>query len=252
MKPAAGSLSLVLLGMGRMGRMVDAVATERGHRIAGRFASAEAHAPVPAGSDVAIDFSLADAVVANVRRCAEARCSLVLGTTGWERAPGARGLVEATAKAAGIGVVMAPNFSFAMHLFRRIVEQAAALASGDAELDVWIEESHHRMKADHPSGTALALAQAVMSRHRGKKQVVTHLPDGPVAADSLVVASARGGWEPGLHRVVLDGPEECITLEHRARSRRAFALGAVRAAEWVRGRSGVFTLDDVLSIGGPD
>lgn len=243
------SLSIALWGTGRMGALVGDIATARGHRVVARLGSSSEGGALPKGTDVAIDFSVASAVMPHVVEAARSRCALVLGTTGWDREPGARERVQSIVRESGIGAIVAPNFSFAAHLFRRMVEHAAALAARDDEMDAWIEETHHRMKADHPSGTALALARAVLERLPRKRAIATTLADGPVAHDELLVASARGGYEPGLHRLVLDAPEETITIEHRARSRRAFALGAVRAAEWIHGRSGTFTLDDLLSTG---
>lgn len=239
-------LALALLGTGRMGAAVAAIAEERGHGVVARFGSADAATPLPPGTDVAIDFSRADAVLLNARKAAAARCGLVLGTTGWDRDAAARDALAAAVREAGIGAVVAPNFSFGMHLFRKLVQEAARLAADDHELDLWLEEEHHRLKADHPSGTALSLARGMLERLPRKTHVLSALPDGPVPRDALVVAVSRGGYEPGTHRVVLDAPEETVTLEHRVRSRRTFALGAVRAAEWVRGRRGLFTLDDVL------
>lgn len=242
-------LSLVLLGLGRMGRLVDDIARDRGHAVVARLGREDSERALPQGTDVAIDFSRAEAVLANARRAAEAGCDLVVGTTGWDRAAPARAELAALAERAGIGVVAAPNFSFGMFLFRRMAEHAARLAALDEDLDAWIEEAHHRGKADHPSGTALALANTVLGALPGKTSILSQLPEGPVPPDGLVVAVSRGGHVPGTHRLVLDGPDETITLEHAARSRRAFASGAVRAAEWVRGRKGIFTLDHVLSTG---
>ena len=240
------ALSITIFGVGRMGRLVGEIATQRGHSIVARLDSKSAGVAIPKSTDVAIDFSIASAVLPNVRRACAARCDLVVGTTGWDLS-GEREELKLTVEAAGTGAVVAPNFSFGAHLFRLLVREAARLASGDAEVDLWIEEAHHRMKADHPSGTALSLARDVLERLPRKNEILTRLPEGPVPPGALVVSAARGGFEPGLHRLVLDAPEEQITLEHRARSRRAFAAGAVRAAEWVRGRRGTFTLDDVIS-----
>jgi 4-hydroxy-tetrahydrodipicolinate reductase len=243
---------LALCGTGRMGRLIGTVAEERGAVVVLRLDSssnADGAGLVAASLrdvEVVIDFSRADAVLPNLRRAAEHGKDVVIGTTGWDRDPAARTEAARIARVGGVGVIASPNFSLGMHLFRRVVQEAARLAAAHLDLDVWIEEAHHRGKADHPSGTALQLAEDVRARLPRKDALRTELPEGPVAPSDLVVVSSRGGYRPGLHRVVIDFPEESIELIHEARSRRAFALGALAAALWVRGRKGFFTLDDML------
>jgi 4-hydroxy-tetrahydrodipicolinate reductase len=246
------TLTFASCGIGRMGSLVASIARERGHRVAleldsktnveGSGLSREAMR----GVDVVFEFSRAGAALLNARRAAEGGCAVVVGTTGWDEARAREELMR-LAEVHGVGIMAAPNFSLAMRIFRKIVEAAALAAANDAELDVWIEESHHAGKADHPSGTALMLARTALEHLPRKHDILTLLPDGPVPRDRLLVTSSRGGYEPGLHRVVIDGADECITLVHQARSRRAFASGAVRAAEWLAGRKGCYTLDDMLA-----
>lgn len=250
-------LSVTCCGSGRMGSLVAAIARERGHEV--RVLDSKSNAggaglsrEALRGVDVVVEFSVASSALDNVRRAALAGCPIVLGATGWDREPGATDALRRIQEETGVGLLWSPNFSLGMHLFRKVVEEAASLLAADAELDAWIEEAHHAGKADHPSGTALLLARAILDRVPRKTGLLTSLPEGPVPRDLLLVASARGGHQPGLHRVVLDGAEESITLVHEARSRRAFALGAVRAAEWLAGRRGWFTLDDMLAPTGKD
>lgn len=246
------ALTLGLVGTGRTGRMVERVALARGHRIGLRLDADTNKDGVGLSPralmsvDVLVDFSSARAVEANILGAAAARTDLVLGTTGWEREEGALARARSAAEEAGIGLVWSPNFSFGMHLFRRLVAEAARLADADPEIDLWIEETHHAGKADHPSGTAIALAETVLQRVRRKERVASTLPVGPVDPATLLVSASRGGHVPGEHRLVLDAPYDTIEMVHRARSRETFALGAVRAAEWVHGRKGFFTLDDIL------
>lgn len=252
------TLNLASCGVGRMGSLVAAIARERGHRVALELDSrtnvegSGLTRETLGGVDVVLEFSRAPAALLNARRAAESGCAIVIGTTGWDDAPAAQDEFARLARVHGVGVLAAPNFSLGMRIFRRIVEAAAAAASRDGEVDLWIEEAHHAGKADHPSGTALMLARTALDRLPRKRSILTALPDGPVPKDGLLVTSARGGFEPGLHRVVIDSAEETITLVHRARSRRAFAAGAVRAAEWLAGRKGLFTLDDMLDDMPPD
>ena len=246
-------LTVAACGIGRMGCLVASIARERGHRVALELSSmtnVEGSGLTPnalRGVDVVLEFSRASAALLNARRAAEAGCAVVVGTKGWESESTAQAEFARLAEVHGVGILAAPNFSLGMRVFRKIVEAAAAAASADEELDLWIEEVHHAGKADHPSGTALMLARVALERLPRKREILTELPAGAVPRDRLLVTSSRGGYEPGMHRVVIDGREECITLVHQARSRRAFAAGAVRAAEWLAGRRGLFTLDDMLA-----
>ena len=243
------ALCLAVIGRGRMGRRIEEVAAERGHRV--RLSLGSGDNPGGAaltrealeGVDVALEFSAPEAAATNVERALGAGVGVVCGTTGWASAAELERL-GALADERGVGLVVAPNFALGVLLLRSLVRRAAELAGGDELFDLWIEEAHHAAKRDAPSGTALALADDVLAHHPRKTRVRTE--GGPAAGpDELSVRSTRGGFEPGLHRVVIDAPDESIELVHRARSRRVFALGAVRAAEWIRGRRG---LQDLASL----
>ena len=240
------TLTVAVIGRGRMGRLVETIAVERGHRIGGVFEGPRAPGVAELeGHDVAIEFTQPEAARANLERCLEAGVPVVSGTTGWA---GARELedLRTRCEGSGTGLLLAPNFAIGVFLFRRLVQRAAELIAGDELFDLWIEESHHRGKADWPSGTALALASDALERLPRKTSVRHGAPDGPARPEELHVSSSRGGHEPGLHRVLIDAPDETIELVHRARSRRVFASGAVRAAEWLAGRDGFHSLSDFL------
>ena len=216
----------LLVGYGRMGRLVDALAPEYGIEIAGRLTSGDVSSPDswPA-ADVAIDFSAAEAVPRNARALAGRGISLVIGTTGWQAD------AEALRRDLGplaVGVIAAPNFAIGVHLFLQIAERSAALLASRG-FGAWIHEAHHAAKKDAPSGTALAL-QRVVAPH----------------AASLDISSTRAGFIPGTHTVGFDSPAETITLTHAARDRTAFARGALEAARWIHGRHGWFTMSDML------
>jgi 4-hydroxy-tetrahydrodipicolinate reductase len=222
--------------MGKMGRAVEAVLRERGHEAVpvtrgGAF---------PAGCTVGIDFTRAEAVVDDVRAALAAGARYVVGTTGWQdRLPEVRALVEQ----AGGGLVHAANFSVGVNLFYRIVRDAAALMARFPDYDPYILEKHHRQKKDAPSGTARALA-AILETATGRRaetQLAGALPD-----KALHVAAVRAGGIVGEHTVGFDAGVDEILLEHRARSRRGFAVGSVLAAEWIAGRAGFYTFEDVL------
>ena len=239
MPPAASPaahLRIAIVGYGRMGRAVDALAAEHGCEVVARLDVDDNRngegidSPALDSAEVAVEFSLADAVATNVTRLAARGVDVVVGTTGWDEQVAE---VRRAAEAAGIGVVHAANFSPGVNLFLAIAERAAALFAPRDDFGAWIHEAHHAAKRDAPSGTARAL-EATM---RGA---------GYTAA--IDVASTRAGKMPGTHTVGFDGAFDTITLTHTARDRATFARGALEAARWVRGRRGWFTMRDVLGI----
>jgi 4-hydroxy-tetrahydrodipicolinate reductase len=224
-------VKLLLIGHGRMGRLVELLAAEYGCAIAGRVDRASASRPGdwPA-ADVAIDFSIAEAVPANFHRLAERGLPVVIGTTGWQaHEPGLRAL----AAERGIGVVSAPNFALGVNLFAALAARAAELMAARPSFGAWIHELHHAAKRDAPSGTALLLQAALKS----------HGIERPID-----VASTRAGEIPGTHTIGFDGGGETITLTHSARDRSPFARGALEAARWLPGRRGWFSMKDVLGL----
>lgn len=221
-----GTLRLLLVGYGKMGRLVEELAPAHGCEVAGRIDVGMEDWAVPA--DVAVDFSTADALAANFPRYVERKLAVVIGTTGWTaQAAGLR----AQAERAGLGVVSAPNFSIGVNLFELIVAQAARLMQAHDQYGAWIHEAHHATKRDAPSGTALLLRDAMAQARYGRP---------------IDMSSTRAGTIPGVHTVGFDGPSDTIELTHTARDRRGFAAGALLAARWIHGRRGWFTMKDVL------
>jgi 4-hydroxy-tetrahydrodipicolinate reductase len=191
---------------------------------------------------VGIDFTVADAVPANVAAALQAGARYVVGTTGWsDRLAEVRAQVET----AGGGLVFAANFSLGVNLFYRVVRDAAALFARFPEYDPYVLERHHRLKKDAPSGTAHVLAGIVASAAGARHRPTTAL-DGALPAEAFHVAALRAGGIVGEHTVGFDSGADEVLLEHRARSRRGFALGAVLAAEWIATRTGVYSFEDVL------
>ena len=224
-------MRLLLLGYGRMGRIVDALSAEYGMEVVGRVDPIQGDAlDTWPQADVAIDFSIASAVPDNVRRLAAQGVSVVIGTTGWADREAE---VRRHAEAGGIGVVAAANFALGVNLFLALTERVAELMAPHAAFGAWIHEAHHAAKRDAPSGTALSLEAAL--KNRGY--------DRPVD-----VSSTRAGFIPGTHTVGFDAASETITLTHTARDRSGFARGALQAAQWVKGRQGWFSMRDVLGI----
>jgi 4-hydroxy-tetrahydrodipicolinate reductase len=224
------TLRLAVFGVGRLGREIVALAPERDAEVVltvRRGDTVSAATLREQRVDVAIDVSVAEAVPGNAALCSEAGVPLVIGVTGWHEAMPD---VVSRAIAAGGAVLIAPNFSVGATLFSVAVADAARRFSAALGFDAALVETHHAMKKDAPSGTARSLAEAA-ERSRG-----TPIP----------VSSVRVGHVPGVHTLVLDAPFEQVTLTHEARDRRVFADGAVRAARWLQGRTGSFTMVDVV------
>jgi 4-hydroxy-tetrahydrodipicolinate reductase len=229
-------MKVLLVGHGKMGRMVESLAGEYGCEIAGVVdPMSPAHGGGPdaarwTGVDVAIDFSTPDSVPANVPALAARGINLVVGTTGW--VPHEAAMRKAVADA-GVGIVVAPNFSIGVVLFDAIVAQAAKLFAPHPDFAAFLHEAHHAAKKDAPSGTALLLKKTMEQAGFSR---------------SIDVSSTRAGFIPGTHTVGFDGPAETITISHAARDRTAFARGALLAAQWIEGKRGWFTMKDVLGV----
>jgi 4-hydroxy-tetrahydrodipicolinate reductase len=219
-------MKLLLVGYGRMGRLVEELAPAHGCEVAGRIDVEGGDWTVPA--DVAIDFSTADALAANFGNYAERRLPVVVGTTGWgEQAAALRALADR----AGLGVVASANFSLGVNLFQLVVAEAARLMQEHPQFGAWIHEAHHAAKRDAPSGTAILLRDAMTAAGYDR---------------SIDMSSTRAGTIPGIHTIGFDGPSDTIELTHTARDRRGFAGGALVAARWIQGRQGWYSMLDVL------
>ena len=226
---------VLLVGYGKMGRLIESLAGEYDCEIAGIVDPLAGKDTIESGSqmpgiDVAVDFTTPAAVMTNVPALARRKINVVLGTTGWNAHEAELKKVVADA---GIGIVAAPNFSTGVVLFDAIAAHAAALVAGQQEFEAFLHEAHHAAKKDAPSGTALLLKQSMERAGYGR---------------SIDVASTRVGYVPGTHTIGFDGPAETITLTHTARDRSAFARGALAAARWVNGKRGWFTMKDVLGV----
>lgn len=227
-------MNIAIVGYGKMGRMVERLAEERGITVALKLDehnNANHTGITPAnfnGIDVAIEFSTPHTVVGNIERIAGLGVNLVIGTTGWqEHIPHVKSLVEKCE----IGLVWSPNYSIGVNAFFRIVHAAAKLLATEREYEAWAWEIHHSAKKDAPSGTLLKLVDEMWNAGYARK---------------VDVASNRAGSIAGTHEIGFDSPADTITLRHTARSREGFALGAIKAAEWVAGKTGFHEFGDVL------
>lgn len=237
-----------LIGYGRMGQATERVATARGHTIAGiirRDTPPDTRMLIAQQSDTLIDFSVAQAVRDSVALALTTRTPLVIGTTGWDAQCES---IAQQVETAGGSVLYAPNFSIAVQVF---LQQAVSLAAQLLRLEGWdvaIEEIHHRGKADAPSGTARALATQLQQALENRRTAQYPVPsDQRLPETHFAVGVVRVGSEFGTHRLMLDGPYDWVEITHRAKSREGFAYGAVRAAEWLVGRTGFYTFTQALS-----
>ena len=234
-------MKIALMGFGKMGREIDFMAREQGETISRVFDSRHPIKPEAlADVDMCIEFSTPDAVVSNIRAAIEARKDIVVGTTGWDaHLPEIRNSVKES------GLLYSTNFSVGMNIFFRLVRRAAELMRNAQDYDPYIQEVHHRQKVDSPSGTALSLASILLSQIDRKKGVLARPPEGKIPPEMLHISSTRAGVNPGMHTVAFDSEGDLIELRHVAKSRRGFAQGTLIAARWLRGKKGVYTMDDV-------
>lgn len=242
-------MKIALLGDGRMGAAVAAEAMAAGHTVTarlGRVALQEEPGVVAArlgAAEVAVDFSVGEQVARSVEVAAAAGVDLVIGTTGWD----AEHVDLHAVTRVGRGVVHGSNFSLGVHLFLHLVRQAVLLVDGVDGYDMHVVETHHRHKRDRPSGTAVLLAEEILDASVTKTQWMPGPPRGAAEADTLYVTSIRTGEVPGTHVVGVEGPHDRMEIRHDAHGRTGFARGAVRAAEWIQGKTGVFPFQEVVA-----
>lgn len=236
-------MNIALYGTGKMGRAIEEVAVKRGHTV-GLKVNASNAGTAPTGIDVAIEFSKPDQALANMRLCLEAGVPVVVGTTGWyEHLSEVKAMVELTNGT----LLWTSNFSIGVNLFFRVNKHLARLMDQQPGYAVHIDEVHHVHKLDAPSGTAITLARDIdlaTQRYSGWR-TAPHNEASP--AGEVPIASERTGEVPGKHSITWTSAEDKITITHDAFGRMGFATGAVVAAEWLKGRQGLFTMDDVLS-----
>jgi 4-hydroxy-tetrahydrodipicolinate reductase len=224
--------NLVLVGYGKMGRLIEQLAPEYDFEVIERLdeynnVDGQAIATLR-GAEVAIEFSTRETAPANLQKLADAKIQAVTGTTGWlEKLPA----VERAVNRAGTGLVWSPNFSVGVAVFRKLTALAAELMRDQTDYGAWAWEIHHDAKKDAPSGTLLHLVKTM------EQSGFTRGVD---------VSSNRAGKHPGTHEIGFDSGADTLTLRHTARSREGFARGALQAARWILGRKGVYTFEEVL------
>jgi len=248
--PSPTSLKIALVGTGRMGQAVEAIVAGSPHEIVSRFDAAHPLADVRDpdadlnGADLAIDFSTPDVALDHLHQYCFWGLDAVVGTTGWTDE---LHKVENWVEEGQNGLLWAPNFSLGVAVLVRALRGALPLLDRLADYDPWVHEIHHTGKVDSPSGTALMLADELLDGLSRKTRIEPETQHGRVDADALHVSSTRAGAVFGEHTVGFDSPVDQLQFRHVAKGREAFAAGAVRAAAWVHGRTGLFTLDDMLA-----
>lgn len=241
-------MKVALVGYGKMGRAIEAVALDEGHEVVARLGRDDAITPESLrGAEVGFEFTRPEAAPGNAAALARAGVDQVVGTTGWtEQVDVVREAVEAS----GTGMVWAPNFSLGVQLVFRLARELGRLVEGVRGVepyDVHVHEAHHRHKVDHPSGTARRLAEILLEELSSKEAWIRGAGEGAPDPASLLVTSTRAGEIAGTHFVGVEGRDDRIELRHEARGRSGFARGAVAAGEWIRGRRGVHDIDAMLT-----
>ena len=236
-------MNIALLGYGKMGREIEKLAEEKGHKIVLTIDLPEEWASKGAllsEADIAIDFSTPDSAIANIYNCFDADVPIVEGTTGWHEQ---LDQVRADCLERKQSLFWAPNFSIGVNIFFDLNRHLATLMSTWSEYEISLEETHHKQKLDAPSGTAIVLANDIISHHGQKKKWVKESTEN---FDDLGIRSHREEDVTGTHKVTYESQEDVIEIVHTAKNRRGFALGAILAAEWLYNRSGFFEMKDLL------
>jgi 4-hydroxy-tetrahydrodipicolinate reductase len=238
-------MNITLIGYGKMGKEIDRLASERGVTIIERL---DLGSPIKDSeiqrTDVAIHFASPESLLPHVQRWAAAGKNIVVGTTGWQND---FDKVKAIVAETKIGLVYASNFSIGVHIFFRLIKEAATLINKFAEYDVSVHEAHHKDKVDSPSGTALTAAKILLGDIERKKTILSDPPQGRIKPDQLQITSTRAGAIVGTHTVTIDSLADSIEVKHTAKSRTGFALGALLSAEWIKNKHGLYTFEDVLA-----
>ena len=240
-------MKIALVGTGRMGQAVKTVAEARRHEVVVQF---DEHRPVLdasvddlGGAEVIIDFSLPHLAVDHIKRYTDWNVPAVIGTTGWyDRLDEVRNYVLD----GGGRVLYGANFSLGVALLSRAVKAVLPLLNELEHFDAFVHEVHHTNKVDSPSGTAVMLGNLIVDGLDRKSTFETNAVQGRIDAEALHVSSTRTGSVFGRHTVGFESDVDELTFEHRAKSREGFALGAVRAAEWMIDQHGFYSLDDAL------
>lgn len=237
-------MRILLIGYGKMGKAIETIALERGHTLAGKINSSTPLSSInPADCDCAIEFTRPELAVENIKFCADHKIPVIVGTTGWYHEYSMLKDYVETQKSA---LLAATNFSLGVNITFYINRVLASIMNRFPEYTCSVTEIHHTQKLDAPSGTAISLAEGIIENHEAYQQYA--LAGENTAAHTLTIEAVREGEVPGTHIVKYQSAIDTITLEHEAHNRKGFALGSVLAAEWLTGKQGVFTMQEMLDF----
>ncbi|MBW2989336.1 4-hydroxy-tetrahydrodipicolinate reductase [Candidatus Woesearchaeota archaeon] len=229
-------MNIAIVGYGKMGRIVEKIATERGINVKAKIdpvSEGATHKEIDEDSlkdvDVCIEFTAPDVAFENIKKIAELKKNIVVGTTGWHgRMDDVKKIIDEN----GVGMIYSPNFSIGVNVFFRAISYISGMMDKLEGYDVDVEEIHHIHKKDAPSGTAKKIAEIIKAK-MGR-------------AEGMDIKSRREGEVPGTHIVRFESGEDVIRLEHESKSREGFALGSVIAAEWICGKKGLYSIEDMM------
>jgi 4-hydroxy-tetrahydrodipicolinate reductase len=238
-------MRLALIGYGRMGKEIERLALERGWNVGVRVDIDTP--PVTEAQreniDVVIHFATAQNIVNDLTPWAEARKPIVVGTTGWQDQ---MMNIEALVTQYHGGLIYASNFSLGVNIFYHLIKTAAQMMDKVDLYDVFIQEIHHKNKIDSPSGTALTMGHIVLEHLRRKKELLSETSHTKILPGQLHISSIRSGTVVGTHSLTFDSTADSIELKHTAKDRSGLALGTLFAAEWICGKTGLYTMDDAF------
>ena len=233
-------MKIALLGYGRMGKSIEAIALQRNHSISLKVSDASSDYDF-SNTDVAIDFSIPTVAVSNIKKALDAGVPVISGTTGWLDQYNE---VLAYCKSKNGTFLYASNFSLGVNIFFEINQRLSQLMAKIDGYDTEIEEIHHTQKLDAPSGTAITLAEQIIANSMYKNWTLD-----TAKSDEIHIDAKRIENVPGTHEITYNSEIDSISIKHTAHSREGFAMGAVIAAEWIKDKKGVFSMKDVLNIG---
>lgn len=252
-------MKIALIGYGKMGKMIEQIAKDRGHEIVCVIEidnQQDFDSEAFKSADVAIEFTSPTAAFGNYQKAFRHNVKVVSGSTGWMKDHGDE-VRQMCSEKGGQTLFWASNFSIGVAIFSAVNRYLAKIMNGFTQYDVRMEETHHIHKLDAPSGTAITLAEEIINDIDRKKEWVKGVQrnaDGSVdgtnnvPADELAIESIRRDEVPGIHSVIYDSDADCITISHDAHSRKGFALGAVLAAEYTNTHSGLLTISDMFKF----
>ena len=251
-------MKIALIGYGKMGKMIEQIALQRGHEIVSIIDIdnlQDFDSDAFRSADVAIEFTNPQAAYGNYMKCFEQGVKLVSGSTGWLTEHGDE--IRELCTTGGKTLFWSSNFSLGVAIFRAVNKYLAKIMNNFPSYEVCMEETHHIHKLDAPSGTAITLAEDILenlNRKNGWVKGVQHNADGSVegtndcAANELPIASIRRDEVPGIHSISYDSEADLITITHDAHSRKGFALGAVLAAEYTANHEGFLSMNDLFAF----